>query len=172
MHTQSEQKKAQISRNDPCFKNLRDFTFFLHYMTLHKLQKPYIFVFLQTVVTKEVKHELHKLRFFEKRERDIYRKTLLQKNYTSHCASHCAFLTFSKMLRLIELYINICNICNICNFLLYLSFSPRVIFSACFVIRCNNLQFYVIPHFVRGGMLGFVTRELYKEHTMRAKSEP
>jgi hypothetical protein len=166
MHTQSEQKKAQISRNAMMNKHLRDLTLFLHYMRLHNLHPGYIIWFLQTLVTQEVVHKLHKLRVFEKRESYICTFFIFLKIYTPHCA----FLTLSKMLRLVSLYIKICNLCNLCNLLLYFFFWSRVMRSTCFVTICNFLKKYVTLHNVRGGMLGFVTQGAHhtcKKHTLK-----
>jgi len=166
MYTQSEQKKAQISCNDIYFKHLRDFDFFLHYMRYHKSHHGTRICFLQTIVMKEVTHRYHKYRVFEKRERDIYRKRIMKKFYTSHCA----FLTFSKMLRLITLYKNIWYLWYLWYLLLYPLFSHRVIRSACLVPRWYFSQNYGTSHNVRGGMLGFVTQGAHhtcKKHTLK-----
>jgi hypothetical protein len=166
MHTQSEQKKAQISRNDMYFKHLRDFIFFLHFMRYHKYQPGTIICFLQTIVVKEVTHRYHKYRVFEKRESYIGTFFIFFKIYTPHCA----FLTLSKMLRLITLYKNIWYLWYLWYLLVYPLISHRVIHSACLVHRWYFSQNYGTSHNVRGGMLGFVTQGAHhtcKKHTLK-----
>jgi hypothetical protein len=143
MHTQNEQKKSRISHNELINKALYTFALLTDktdYIKLHIFFTDYI---LQPVGTKTVNHILHKLPTFEKRERYIYIYTHYLLNHTTHCAEHCAFYIMKKSLRLILLYKYICIICKLCNYLIYLFIFARVIRFTCFVIRCNNLKFYV-----------------------------